>query len=84
MNQPGTAPNHALYRRMGKRILDMTVAVVLLVLLLPILLLVALSIRLALGSPVLFLQERAGMGGKGAGKGTQVRQGCPVCGTIGG
>jgi len=47
-----------------KSIFDRSVALVLLVLLLPVLLLTAVLIRLNLGSPVIFTQERPGQGAK--------------------
>jgi lipopolysaccharide/colanic/teichoic acid biosynthesis glycosyltransferase len=46
-----------------KRAFDILVSALLLVLLAPLLLLVALSVRIALGSPVLFCQPRAGRNG---------------------
>jgi lipopolysaccharide/colanic/teichoic acid biosynthesis glycosyltransferase len=49
-----------MYRKFGKRMMDATMAAVLLVLLSPVIALVALTIRLALGSPVLFRQRRPG------------------------
>ena len=52
------------YVRGGKRALDVTGASVGLVLLLPVFLAVALVIRVALGSPVLFRQVRAGRSGR--------------------
>jgi len=52
------------YVRYGKRILDLALAVPLLVLLLPALALVALLVRIKLGSPVLFRQQRPGLHGK--------------------
>jgi lipopolysaccharide/colanic/teichoic acid biosynthesis glycosyltransferase len=48
---------------MLKRIFDIVVALVLLVLLAPVMLVVALVVRLADGSPVLFRQVRPGLGG---------------------
>lgn len=47
-----------------KRIIDVMVAAIALVALSPVLLIVALAIRLALGSPVLYRQIRPGLGGK--------------------
>jgi lipopolysaccharide/colanic/teichoic acid biosynthesis glycosyltransferase len=49
-----------MYRRFGKRVLDVAVAAVALPLALPLVGLVALAVRLTLGSPVLFRQERPG------------------------
>ncbi len=47
-----------------KRALDIAVSLVLLTLLTPVLVAVAAVVRATLGSPVLFLQERPGLGGK--------------------
>ena len=52
------------YRRWGKRILDLFLALFCLVVLSPVLLLVALLVRSRLGSPVLFRQVRPGFGGR--------------------
>ena len=49
---------------MAKRSLDVLLSILLLLALLPILVLVAVGVRLAMGAPVLFVQERAGRGGK--------------------
>ena len=48
----------------GKRCLDLTVSVVALILLSPLLIAIAVAIRLAGGGPVLFVQQRAGIGGR--------------------
>ncbi len=52
------------YRRRGKRWLDLVVAVPALILLAPLMALIALAVRLGLGRPVLFRQERAGRDGR--------------------
>lgn len=52
-----------MYERWGKRVFDVTAAMLLLVALAPLIALVALAVRLALGAPVLFVQRRAGRGG---------------------
>jgi sugar transferase EpsL len=52
-----------LYRRWGKRCLDCVVAISVLVVFSPVLALLALLVRLRLGSPVLFRQQRPGKGG---------------------
>ncbi len=52
------------YRIWGKRLLDLSLAVPVLVLLLPFLGLIALLVRLKLGSPVLFRQLRPGLNGR--------------------
>lgn len=49
---------------MVKRLIDLTVSATALVVLLPLMALVALLVRQFLGSPVLFVQERPGRGGK--------------------
>lgn len=54
-----------MYDAWGKRGLDLGLAGLLLVLLAPVLLAVALLVRLRLGRPVLFIQTRAGWGGRG-------------------
>ena len=52
-----------MYRRYGKRLLDLGLASVLLVLLAPFMALVGLMVRLKLGSPILFRQRRPGLMG---------------------
>jgi sugar transferase EpsL len=52
------------YRRTGKRIFDVLGAAAALACLWPVLLLTALGVRVALGSPVLFRQQRPGLGGR--------------------
>jgi lipopolysaccharide/colanic/teichoic acid biosynthesis glycosyltransferase len=51
-------------QRIGKRVFDLLAASVSLVLLLPIFLLVAIVVRLFLGSPILFRQSRPGLKGE--------------------
>ena len=53
-----------MYRRFGKRCLDLTVTLLCLPALLPIFAIVALVVRLFLGRPVFFSQMRAGKDGK--------------------
>jgi len=53
-----------MYQARGKRLLDLTLTIPALILLSPVLAIVALLVRLKLGSPVLFRQVRAGMAGK--------------------
>jgi sugar transferase EpsL len=48
----------------AKRMLDVTVSLVLLILLSPILLLVAIVVLVTMGSPILFTQIRPGLGGR--------------------
>ena len=53
-----------IYRRFGKRLLDLGVSIPALVMLSPILTLLAGLVRLRLGSPVLFRQQRPGLHGR--------------------
>lgn len=53
-----------LYRVAGKRAIDLAIALPALVLLSPLMTLIALAVRLKLGSPVLFRQERPGLKGR--------------------
>jgi len=52
-----------MYRRFGKRLFDVIVAATALILLSPAILATAIVVRLRLGSPVLFQQQRAGKDG---------------------
>jgi len=52
-----------MYRRFGKRLFDVILALVALVVLSPVLAVIALLVRLLLGSPVLFRQRRLGRSG---------------------
>lgn len=54
----------ALYRRGGKRLLDLALALPALLLTGPLVAALALLVRARLGSPVLFRQERPGLGGR--------------------
>lgn len=47
-----------------KRVIDLIISLTLLILLFPILILVAIAIRLKMGSPILFTQQRPGLFGK--------------------
>lgn len=53
-----------MYRSFGKRLLDLAVSVPALLLLSPVMALMALLLRLNLGSPVLFRHQRPGIGGR--------------------
>jgi lipopolysaccharide/colanic/teichoic acid biosynthesis glycosyltransferase len=53
-----------VYRRFGKRLFDLALAVPALILLTPVLAVVAVLVRVKLGTPVLFRQERPGLGGR--------------------
>ena len=52
------------YRKFGKRVLDIVLSAIALIVLLPIALIVAVIIRIGIGSPVIFRQVRAGLHGK--------------------
>lgn len=52
------------YCRAGKRLMDIGLALVALIFLSPIMLLIAFLVRIRLGSPVIFSQERPGLEGK--------------------
>jgi sugar transferase EpsL len=52
-----------MYSRFGKRLLDLALTAAALILLSPVIAAVALLVRLKLGSPVLFRQQRPGLGG---------------------
>lgn len=53
-----------IYRSWGKRFLDLAIGVPTLIVLSPVLLLVFLAVRIKLGSPVLFRQQRPGLHGQ--------------------
>ena len=55
--------SHRVYDAV-KRVLDVVASAVLLIVLSPLLLIVALGVRLTLGSPVLFVQQRPGRNGR--------------------
>ena len=59
-----TTPRNNWYRQGGKRLLDLCLSTLLLVLLSPLLIGVSLLVRWKLGSPVLFQQRRPGRGGR--------------------
>lgn len=52
------------YASVGKRLLDALLAVLALICLAPLLILLAILVRVLLGAPVLFRQERPGLGGR--------------------
>jgi lipopolysaccharide/colanic/teichoic acid biosynthesis glycosyltransferase len=56
---PVRAPD-SFYTRIGKPVFDRVVAALLLILTLPVMIVVAASVRLSIGSPVLFRQRRVG------------------------
>jgi sugar transferase EpsL len=53
-----------LYSQWGKRFFDLVLAILVLLMLTPLLALVALCVRVRLGSPVLFRQQRCGLHGQ--------------------
>ncbi len=55
---------HLWYRRYGKRVLDLIVAAVALILAAPLMLIVGMAVRIRLGSPVFFAQSRPGRHGR--------------------
>ncbi len=57
-------PPYSVCSRAGKRAFDIVLSVVLLILLLPLMGLVVLLVRIRLGPPVLFCQERPGLHGR--------------------
>lgn len=63
MMKKSVAPN-TFYVKYGKRWLDAMLALLALFLLSPVVLLIAVLVRIQLGSPVIFCQERPGKGGK--------------------
>jgi lipopolysaccharide/colanic/teichoic acid biosynthesis glycosyltransferase len=52
------------YRRWGKRLFDLTVSAILLILFAPVFLVVAIVVRMRIGAPVLFRQQRPGLLGR--------------------
>jgi sugar transferase EpsL len=54
----------SFYRRRGKRLLDLVLAVPALAVAMPVLALVSLGVAVALGRPVIFAQQRPGLGGR--------------------
>ncbi|WP_412070418.1 sugar transferase [Rubrivirga sp. IMCC43871] len=59
----GLADTPTLYARTGKPVLDRTAAVLGLTVLSPVLLALAVAVRVKLGAPMLFRQQRPGLGG---------------------
>ena len=56
--------SRGLYRRIGKRVLDLALAVPALLFLAPLLAVLAAAVRVTTGPPVLFRQRRPGLGGR--------------------
>jgi lipopolysaccharide/colanic/teichoic acid biosynthesis glycosyltransferase len=53
-----------IYARVGKRLLDIVMSSILLLLALPLMAVTAVAVRAVLGPPVLYRDERAGRGGR--------------------
>jgi lipopolysaccharide/colanic/teichoic acid biosynthesis glycosyltransferase len=53
-----------LYRKFGKQFIDYILAFSALIILLPLMIIIALLVRLKLGTPILFRQKRPGLGGQ--------------------
>jgi lipopolysaccharide/colanic/teichoic acid biosynthesis glycosyltransferase len=64
LDSPIPSAPATLYARVVKRVADLVASIVLLVLLAPVMAIVAAAVRLALGPPVLYRDERAGLGGR--------------------
>ena len=58
------AKHFNIYNRGGKRVFDLVLSTMALIILGPLFVLLAIIIRIRLGSPVLFKQERLGLGGQ--------------------
>jgi exopolysaccharide production protein ExoY len=61
---PEYSASLAVRTKLGKRLIDLTGAAILLILLSPLFLAIAFLIKITSGGPVLFRQERVGLGGK--------------------
>jgi sugar transferase EpsL len=61
---PQPRPDASFYRRRGKRAFDVAASLVLLVVFSPVLVVAGLVVRLALGAPILFRQQRPGLGAR--------------------
>jgi sugar transferase EpsL len=53
-----------MYNQFGKRLLDLALAIPAVIMLFPALVVIAILVRITLGSPVLFRQQRAGLNGQ--------------------
>jgi sugar transferase EpsL len=53
-----------MYRKFGKRMLDFSIALAALILLMPLISVLALLVRIKLGSPIFFSQKRPGLDGR--------------------
>jgi lipopolysaccharide/colanic/teichoic acid biosynthesis glycosyltransferase len=63
LEEPVVAVPSSLYATRIKRVLDLLVSLAAIALLLPVMFIVAIAVRIALGTPVLFVDERAGIDG---------------------
>jgi len=61
---PPHSRHRSFYARYGKRVLDLVLASVALVVALPVLAIAAIAVRVTMGGPVLFRQERIGLDGR--------------------
>lgn len=57
-------PPRSLYSRLVKRLLDLGASAVLMILLAPLMLVTWMAVRLVLGKPALYREQRAGLGGR--------------------
>jgi len=64
MNQSTKSPKKGIYRRFIKRPMDFILSLVALIVFSPVLLIVAILVRIKLGSPVIFKQKRPGLNEK--------------------
>ena len=64
LNERGTRTRYPRAARAAKRLIDLTVASVVLLVALPVMVIVAMLVWMGLGRPILFVQERPGLHGK--------------------
>ncbi len=64
MTESKAKPNNGLYKRFLKRPMDFILSLMAIIVLSPVLIIVAILVRLKLGSPVLFKQKRPGLNEK--------------------
>ena len=63
-HQKHSGINHGFYRRFGKRLFDLLAGVIIFALVLPVLLVIYVILRITIGTPVIFRQDRAGFAGR--------------------
>lgn len=56
--------NTGIYRKYVKRLLDILISLLAIIILLPVLFIITVAVRVKIGSPVLFMQERPGLNEK--------------------